>query len=237
MVSETGNIAERLGAVRARIAAAAARAGRRAEDVTLVAVSKTKPLEMVEACVQAGHQVFGENYIQEAVRKIEQVRGRWPGLRWHFIGRLQRNKARKAVEYFNLIETLDSHVLAATLNRLGEETGRKVRALVQVNMGVERQKAGVAPEGLADLIRRVRDLEYLEVQGLMAIPPKVEGPHEARGWFRELRRLRDMVEEQEGVELPHLSMGMSNDFEIAIEEGATMVRVGTLIFGLRPPKD
>ncbi len=213
--------------VRERIARAAERAGRRPEDVLLVAVSKTVEAERVRAAVAAGITALGENRVQEARAKIAEI-GR-PAA-WHLIGHLQTNKARDAVELFDVIHSVDRVELARELDRRAHARDRVVRVLLQVNVGGEATKGGVAPAAVAETLEALVPLRNLAVRGLMTIPPEVERAEEARGWFQALRKLA------ERHALPELSMGMSGDFEVAVEEGATMVRVGTAIFGPRPPR-
>jgi pyridoxal phosphate enzyme (YggS family) len=207
-------------AVRQRIAGACARAGRSAADVTLIAVSKTFPAEAIDAVVAAGVRAVGENKVQEAREKRPVVTA---SAEWHLIGHLQSNKAKEAVRLFDVIHTIDSIALAEKVARNAE--GRQ-SILLQVNVGGESQKSGVDPSELESFNRLVSALPELHVRGLMTIPPVAE-PEQTRHHFRELRRMRD------DLGLEHLSMGMSEDFEIAIEEGATMVRVGRAIFGSR----
>ncbi len=214
----------RLRAVAEQIARAAAAAGRAPEEVTLVAVSKTHSAEAVEAALAAGQRVFGENRVQEAKSKFPRIRDAHPDLRLHLIGPLQTNKARDAVELFDCIETIDRPKLAHALAREAARTGRCPDCLVQVNTGEEPQKAGVVPDAAGALIHLVRDELGLPLRGLMCIPPLAEpaAPHFAL--LRELARAHD---------LPVLSMGMSADFETAIQLGSTHVRLGTAIFGPR----
>jgi pyridoxal phosphate enzyme (YggS family) len=230
-------IEERLAAVRARVAAAARRAGRDPAEVTLVGVSKRIRAEAVVAAVKAGLGHVGENYVQEAAAKIAAVAERTAAPpRWHLVGRLQRNKARDAVLLFDLIETLDRIDLARELARRAEAAGRRLPVLLQVNLSREPQKGGVAPEGAEDLLGSCAELPALEVCGLMTVPAADPDPEAARCCFTRLRELReDLRERPAGAGLVHLSMGMSADFEVAVEEGATIVRVGTAIFGARPP--
>jgi pyridoxal phosphate enzyme (YggS family) len=213
--------------VRERIARAAERAGRRPDDVLLVAVSKTVEAERVRAAVAAGITALGENRVQEARAKIAEI-GR--PVAWHLIGHLQTNKARDAVELFDVIHSVDRIELARELDRRAHARDRVVKVLLQVNAGGEATKGGVAPEAVAETLEALATLRNLAVRGLMTIPPEVERAEEARGWFQALRKLA------ERHALPELSMGMSGDFEVAVEEGATMVRVGTAIFGPRPPR-
>lgn len=223
--------AERVAEVRGRIEAAARRAGRGADEIELIAVSKTHSVEAILAVAEAGVGVFGENRVQEAETKIPRL----SGFRWHFIGRLQRNKARKAVELFEMIHSVDSIRLGRTLARLGRERNRPVEGLIEVNLGGEESKGGVDPEDLEALVEALTIEEGLRIRGLMTVPPFAEDPEESRPYFRQLAELSRQVEARgvPGVSLEHLSMGMSADFEVAIEEGATMIRVGTALFGPR----
>ncbi|MDQ7006652.1 MAG: YggS family pyridoxal phosphate-dependent enzyme [Acidobacteriota bacterium] len=225
------NTSARVGEVLEKIDRAARRAGRDPAEIELIAVSKTHSVEQIDAVRAAGVQSFGENRIQEALAKI----ARRPDLRWHFIGRLQRNKARRAVEHFVLIHSVDSLRLGEALDRIGGETGRVVEVLVEVNLGAEASKGGVCLDRLEDLVRGLARFEHLELRGLMTVPPPASDPEETRPFFRRLaeerRRLRALGLPRAGFE--HLSMGMSADFEVAIEEGATMVRIGSALFGPR----
>jgi pyridoxal phosphate enzyme (YggS family) len=213
--------------VRERIARAAERAGRRAADVLLIAVSKTVEAGRIRDAIAAGVAALGENRVQEARAKIAELGRPVP---WHLVGQLQTNKAKDAVELFQVIHSVDRLDLVRELDTRARQRGRPVDALVQVNVAAEARKGGVAPEGLADLLDAVGALDHVSVRGLMAIPPETAEPEAARVWFRALAKLR------ERHALAELSMGMSGDFEVAIEEGATMVRVGTAIFGPRPPR-
>ena len=226
------DVAANLGRVLEQIAAAARAAGRPPQSVQLVAVSKTKPAEMVRAAIEAGARIIGENYVQEAKGKIP-IAGK--GAAWHLIGHLQRNKAAEAVELFDMIETLDSTRLAKTLDRLGRERGLPIRTLIEVNTGGEATKSGVAPKDLTELIESLRSLEWVQVEGLMTVPPLQPDPEGVRPFFRTLRQIRDRLAPHAppNVRLEELSMGMSADFPVAISEGATMVRVGRAIFGER----
>ena len=222
-------IRERLTAVRRRIEAAAGRSGRAAESVTLVAVSKTMPVEAVRAAVAAGATILGENRVQEARDKIEALAG---AAEWHLIGHLQTNKVKLAVGLFERIHSLDSIRLAHELERHAVEAGRRVRCLVQVNVGDEAQKNGASEDEVRPLLEATNGMPHILVEGLMAIPPFLSDPEAVRPYFRRLRALRDDLA-SDGFSLPDLSMGMTQDFEVAIEEGATLVRVGTAIFGPR----
>jgi pyridoxal phosphate enzyme (YggS family) len=222
-------IAQRLASVRGRIVDAASRAGRSARDVALVLASKTQPPEALAAAYRAGAREFGENYVQEAVRKREALAS-LTDIRWHLIGHLQTNKAKLAVRTFDVIQSLDSARLADALCRA--QKSARVRALIEVNLGGEMTKSGIAPAEIEPLIGAARD--KVELAGLMTIPPPAQDPERARRYFAELRELRDRLAGATGLGLSELSMGMSDDFELAIEEGATIVRVGRAVFGERP---
>ncbi len=222
--------AQRLSEIQSRIADAAARAGRDAREVTLIAVSKTHPVEAVREAVAAGVTDFGENRVQEAMTKIPFV----TSARWHLIGHLQSNKAKPAAEHFACVQSVDSAALAARLNRLAGEAGRTLSILLQVRLGDEDTKSGMEETDLVNVFREAREMPHLRVAGLMAIPPFLENPEDVRPFFRRLREWRDAINERfPETPLDELSMGMSHDFEVAIEEGATMVRVGTALFGSR----
>ena len=227
------DVAGRLDEVRARMGAAALRAGRRPEEVLLVAVTKTVPASVVAAALAAGQRVFGENRVQEALAKAAAC---GPGATWHLIGHLQGNKAKPAARLFDVVESLDSPGLAAELDRRAREAGRRLRVLIQVKVGDEPTKSGVPPGEAPALIEAASRLPGLEVAGLMAIPPPSAAAGDSRRWFALLRALR---ERWDGACCPRgtlreLSMGMSDDYEVAIEEGATIVRVGSALFGPRP---
>ncbi len=228
-----GTVAENIEAIRARMRAAAQRCGRDPHSVRLVAVSKRQPLAAIREAMACGQMVFGENYLQEAEDKVAAV---GQGAIWHCIGHLQSNKARIAAEIFDCIETIDRLKLAKALETRLAELGKTMPALVQVNVGGEAQKAGVAPEDAGQLCRELQQFPHLKLQGLMTMPPFVENPEESRACFRQLRLLGEELAAQ-GLIGQHgpmqLSMGMSGDFEVAIEEGATLVRVGTALFGER----
>lgn len=217
------DVAANVGRVRERIARAAVRAGRDPASVVLIAAAKTKAAELVEAAIAAGVTDVGENYVQEAAAKRGMVRA---PAHWHMIGHLQRNKAARAVGLFDVIQTVDSLAMGQALARAGSERQLSVRVLVEVNIGEERSKSGVVPAAVPELVHRLRELPSLLVDGLMSIPP-IGSPDATRPFFRRLRRLGDELE------LAELSMGMTEDFEAAIEEGATMVRIGRAIFGQR----
>lgn len=227
----TPGIADRYRSVVDRVAEAAARAGRSPAEVTLVVAAKTFPAERVRAVVEAGAIDVGENYVQEAAAKAAVLPA---GVRWHMIGRLQRNKAKRAAALFDCIHSLDSVELARELDRAAGPSGRRIRCLVEVGFG-EATKGGVTADRVADFLGEVGALAGLSIDGLMAIPPAAESPQHARRFFAALRELRDRLQSLRlpGVVLKELSMGMSADFEAAVEEGATMIRVGTAIFGPR----
>lgn len=227
------SLAERVRAVRAGIAEAAGRVHRDPATVEIVAVTKTFPPEAVAAAIGAGCRHVGENYVQEARAKRP-----WAvdGAVWHLIGGLQTNKARAAVESFDWIQTVDSPRLAQAIDAEAARVGRQVPVLLQVNVAAEGHKRGTPPEDLLALAREVARLPALTLSGLMTIPPAGDHPEHARPHFRRLRELRDRVRDGLGVELTHLSMGMSDDFVIAVEEGATMVRLGRALFGPRGPR-
>jgi pyridoxal phosphate enzyme (YggS family) len=230
-VTERASIGDRISAVLERVARASARAGRRPGEVRLVAVSKTQSLDRVAEAVSAGIGVFGENYVQEAEEKIRA----FPGAEWHLIGKLQGNKVRKAVSLFGWIQTVDSPRLMREVSRRSAEAGRTMPVLLEVNLAGETEKAGVPPEEIPVLLEAAAGLPGIRVRGLMAIPPLTAEPEESRPYFSRMRELLERVAPRGKAsgEMTELSMGMSNDFEVAIEEGATMVRVGTAIFGSR----
>ena len=227
-------LAQRLARVRGQIAAAAERSGRQAHDVTLIAISKTHPSAVVRELIELGATDIGENRVQEAEKKIVEV-GR-DKARWHLVGHLQANKAKRAVNLFDVIHSIDSIDLARRLDRLCVEEGRdKLSILVQVDLGQEETKSGIDESELDQLVEDILPLSRLELIGLMTLPPFFENPEGSRPFFRRLRELRVQLRERGAFadRKGELSMGMTNDFEVAIEEGATMVRVGTAIFGER----
>ncbi|MGA8141962.1 MAG: YggS family pyridoxal phosphate-dependent enzyme [Desulfobaccales bacterium] len=223
-------IAQHLEEVKGRIAAAARGAGRDPTLVRLVAVSKTVPLEHIQAAVAAGQLLFGENYLQEARPKIAAL---GPALSWHFIGHLQSNKAKAAAGLFDVIHGVDSLKLAQALDSAAASKGDIQKILIQINLAGEASKSGAAPETVPGLLRELGRLPHLQVLGLMTLPPWLADPEAVRPYFRALRELRDRLEADLRQPLPELSMGMSGDFEAAVAEGATLVRVGTAIFGSR----
>jgi PLP dependent protein len=217
-----------------KILKAAARVGRRPEDIRLVAVSKTVGADSIRQALEAGQRIFGENRAQEALEKISELRSEDANRKpeWHFIGHLQRNKAKFATGAFDLIHSVDSIALADELQRQAEKNNIVQRILVEIKLSEEDSKHGADEEGLEPMLEHITNLKNLKLEGLMTIPPFFADPEMARPYFRRLRDLRDDLQNK-GFRLPELSMGMSNDFEVAIEEGATLVRVGTAIFGER----
>ena len=224
------NLAANLETIQQRIRAACDRADREPNSVTLLAVSKTHPPETIKAAADCGQIFFGENKVQEAKAKIPLCPGK---LRWHFIGHLQSNKCRDAVELFEMIQSVDSLALAQEINKRAEQAARRMPVLMEVNVAGEASKFGYQPERLLVDLKEINLLPRLEIRGLMTVPPWSPEAEESRPHFRRLRELKERAEAVLGVPLSHLSMGMSGDFEIAIEEGATMVRVGTALFGPR----
>ena len=226
-------IKERLEQIKERIRKAAEKSGRNPKDIRLVAVSKTMSADKVRAAIEAGADILGENYIQEAGEKIGQLSG-YPAS-WHFIGHLQRNKAKYAVRLFDLIHSVDSLKLARELDKQAAKIGKVQDILVQINIGEEASKSGAHSEEAESLIRDIGLLENLSVKGLMSIPPFYNEPEKVRPCFSRLRELRDATERAAlpNISMHELSMGMTGDFETAIGEGATLVRIGTAIFGER----
>jgi len=227
------SIADNLLRVKERMAEAAIRCGRAPDSVKLVGVTKNVDVHRIGEAVSAGLEILGENYVQEAQKKIEQVTEQ---VSWHFIGRLQTNKAKYAVKLFDLIQSVDSIKLADELNRRAQRLGRGIPVIIQVNLAGEASKGGVQPLECIPLIRHISEFSNLQINGLMTMPPFFNQPERARQYFLQLRELSlEIVEAQlPGVKIKELSMGMSGDFEVAIEEGATLIRVGTAIFGERP---
>ncbi len=239
-MSGDASIAANARGVLDRAVAAARRAARDPAEVRLVAVTKAVPAERILEAIDAGLRVFGENYVQEAARKIAAVRANAPArageVAWHFIGKLQRNKARHAVGAFEVIHSVDSLGLAREIDRRAQAGGLTQRILLEVNLGRETTKAGFTPEGALAEAGAIESLASLRLLGLMTVPPAAEDPEESRPHFRTLRELRDEIRRRglAGEGFRDLSMGMTHDFEVAIEEGATWIRVGTAIFGERP---
>lgn len=227
------SIGDRLLDIKRRIETAARRSGRPPEAVRLVAVAKTHPAELVRCAIAAGVTIVGENYIQEASNKFDALIDQM--VSWHFIGHLQRNKAKYAVRMFDLIHTVDSIKLARELEHQAQKAGKVQDVLVQVNIGGEASKSGVAEQALADLLYGIHNLPHIRVRGLMTLPPFFDDPEGARPCFAAMRRLSERVRSWviPNIEMAELSMGMTGDFETAVEEGATLVRIGTAIFGER----
>jgi pyridoxal phosphate enzyme (YggS family) len=222
-------IRERFTIVQARVGAAAYKAGRDASSIRLVLASKTQPSESIRAAANAGARDFGENYVQEAIAKRAELSD-LTEIRWHLIGHLQTNKVKVAATAFALIHSVDSVRLAEALARA--QPSSRVHALIEVNLGGESSKTGVAPDGVAAILDAARD--KVEIDGLMTIPPPAASAEAARPYFARLRELRDRLARQSGYALSELSMGMTDDFEVAVEEGATIVRIGRAVFGERP---
>lgn len=219
--------------IRKKIAQAAERSGRSPEKVDLLAVSKRVDIKRIQEAFQSGQYIFGENYLQEAQEKIKQLDSK---IFWHFIGHLQSNKAKLAAQLFQMIETVDRLKIARALNKHAEELDKILDILVQINIGEEKQKSGVLPQDAENLIKDLRDLKNIRVRGLMTIPPFVADPEETRPFFKSLKKMADRFNDQgyfANSDNVVLSMGMSDDFMIAVEEGSTLVRVGTAIFGAR----
>jgi pyridoxal phosphate enzyme (YggS family) len=226
-------IAENLCEIREKIAAACMRVGRNIGSVELIAVSKTFAAEDIVSAIDAGQRVFGESRQQEAAPKIQQLPA---GLEWHFIGRVQSNKVRKILPLFGFVHAVDSLDLAEIMDRIAGELGLRPKVFLQVNLATEQSKGGFGEAELRNSMDRFAGLKYVNPVGLMTIPPAADDAEDSRHWFKKLRQLRDELTEDHDLALPYLSMGMSGDFEIAIEEGATHVRVGSAIFGKREYK-
>jgi len=222
-------IRENLFKVRERIERAAQKAGRDPSGVNLVVVSKTVEVSRIKEAIEAGVLILGENYVQEAQKKIEAI---GKPVSWHFIGHLQSNKARYAVRLFDVVHSTDSIPLAEELDRRSEQEKRMIKVMIEVNLSKEATKFGTDEERVLNLAKRIQGLKHLFLEGLMTMPPYFDSPEMSRPYYRALRELKERMI-KEGVPMKELSMGMSNDFEIAIEEGATYVRIGTAIFGPR----
>jgi pyridoxal phosphate enzyme (YggS family) len=224
------SISENLERVRERIAQAAAKTNRAIEEIQLVAITKTHPAEKVREAIEAGQTLFGESRVQEARVKIPELPS---NVRWHFVGHLQKNKVRHALPLFELIHSVDSLALAQDIDRIATEEGLHPRVLLEVNVAGEGSKFGFAPHRLREEIETLLALQRLSIEGLMCIPPAAEKAEASRKYFVDLRELRDALESEFNLELPQLSMGMTQDYTVAVEEGAALVRVGTAIFGER----
>jgi pyridoxal phosphate enzyme (YggS family) len=230
------SVSENVAVVRDRIAAAARRAGRPAEAIALMAVSKTQPPQRIREAYNAGVRIFGENRVQEFAAKVDALRDLHDA-QWHMIGHLQTNKAARTVELFRAVDSVDSLKLAEKLDAAARTIARKLDVLIEINVGGEAAKSGTAPgsPALEELLTAAPRLEALVFLGLMTVPPFTDDPEGARPYFRTLRELRDAIAARKlpGISMDHLSVGMSNDFDVAVEEGSTCVRVGTAIFGER----
>ena len=227
------SISDNLNVLERRIAAACARAGRSRSDITLIAVTKTHTAAEVDEAIRAGITQVGENRVQEAIAKKPQVTLRAP---WHLVGSLQTNKVKRALELFDVVQSVDSLHLAQEIQLRCEQMDKRVSALIEVNTSGESSKHGVQPDAVPELVAEVLKLDRLQLAGLMTIGPglAIDNPEASRPCFRVLKTLAEDCRQRFGVPLPHLSMGMSSDFEVGIEEGATIVRIGTAIFGPRP---
>jgi len=225
-------IADNIASIQERISKSALRAGRDPAEIRLVAASKTISAESIQEAIAAGVTILGENYMQEARNKIARIEKQ---VEWHFIGHLQSNKAKYAVDLFSMIQSVDRLALAEELGQEANKRGKIVPVLIQVNISGEESKSGIDPQETLQLLERIAALQHLAVQGLMTMPPWFEDPEDARPYFSAMRKLREKLSREKipGVALQELSMGMSGDFEVAIEEGATLVRIGTAIFGPR----
>ena len=232
-VEKMQSIKDRLENVKGRIEKAAMDCGRNPNSVRLIAVSKTVPPATVQAAIEAGATILGENYVQEAREKISTLSDF--DISWHFIGHLQSNKAKYAVKLFDLIHSVDSIKLARELNKQAQKSGKIQKILIQINISQEKTKSGIPVDDTADIIQAISEFENIKIKGLMTMPPFFNQPDRVRPFFAALRELRDQLADRAipGVALEELSMGMTGDFEVAIAEGATMVRVGTAIFGER----
>jgi PLP dependent protein len=226
------SLIERISSIYKKMSHAAMRTGRNPEDVSLIAVTKTVDVRKIREAIEAGLRTFGENRVQEAREKIESLAAVSERMQWHLIGHLQRNKAKQAVRLFDLIHTLDSVDLAREIDRQAGIAGKVQEVLIEVKLSPEETKQGIPRHELMALLDALHEMKHLNIRGLMTMPPFFAEAHEARPYFRELCELKDKAR-TEGFDLPELSMGMSHDFEVAIEEGSTMVRIGTAIFGER----
>jgi PLP dependent protein len=231
MPQQTSSIASNLAGIRERIARAAERAGRRAEEIILVAVSKTFPAEAICAAYEVGLREFGENRVQEFEAKHPKLTDL--DATWHLIGHLQSNKAKRAAQLFSRVDSVDSLALAQKLDLAADDDEKRLPVLIEVHLGGESTKSGVAEADLPALAEGISALAHLDFRGLMTVPPYSEDAERVRPYFRKLRELRDQLSQRLGIRLPTLSMGMSHDFEVAIEEDSTEIRIGTALFGQR----
>lgn len=229
----SSNITDNIAIINEKISKATKRSGRDPKEITLLAVTKNVELARIKKAISAGVRLFGENYIQEAKEKIEKIRR--SSVVWHFIGHLQKNKVKYAIELFDMIQTVDSFELAKEIDKKAKNP---IDILIEVSIAGEKSKAGIKKDRVIDLARKISELKNLSLKGLMTIPPYSDNPQLSRPYFVTLRRLAERVNKERisGVTMNTISMGMSNDFEVAIEEGSTMVRIGTAIFGERPEK-
>ncbi|MBN1381489.1 MAG: YggS family pyridoxal phosphate-dependent enzyme [Deltaproteobacteria bacterium] len=227
------SIKDNIEQIRMNIEAAALKSGRKVSDVRLMAVTKTVDDARIMEAIDAGIDLIGENYVQEAQRKIEIIGN---AVQWHFIGRLQTNKAKYAVRLFDMIHSVDRIALAAELDKRAKAAGCIIPILIEVNLSGETTKSGVPKDGVFDLVRQTAGLDNIAVEGLMTMPPWSDNPEDSRPYFAQLRALKEAIAAKQliGVEMQELSMGMSADYEVAVEEGATIIRIGTSIFGERP---
>lgn len=227
------NIKENLDEINRQILETAKACNRSSDAVKLIAVSKRKSVEKIKDAIEAGAGHFGENYIQEAVEKIDIIANK--SITWHFIGHLQSNKAKFAVKYFDYIHTVDKLKLAKEINKQAKKINKIQKILLQINIGEELTKSGARIENAIDLVKQIHGFENLSIEGLMCMPPFFDDPEKARSYFRQLVQIKKKIMDEsfDSVSMGHLSMGMSSDFKVAIEEGSTMVRVGTSIFGSR----
>ena len=226
------DISANLAHIQEQIAQACKKCGRDINDVRLVAVSKKKPASNVEAAIEAGHKLFGESYVQECVAKIDEVKG---DAEWHFIGGLQSNKVKYLRGKVKMIHSVDRLSLAKEIDRQWGKSDSCVDVLIQVNLGEEESKSGTTADEVISLVRQISELKNLRIKGLMALPPWEADPEDVRPYFRQLREIAEKINDLQlpNVSMQELSMGMSHDFEVAIEEGSTMIRIGTAIFGAR----
>lgn len=225
-------VKENIASIKSRIKNAAEKSGRNFEDISLVAVTKTISPEIIQEAVNAGITFLGENKVQEARDKIDKIKG---DVEWHLIGHLQRNKVKMALELFSLIQSVDSFALAEEIQKRAQQMQKSIDILVQVNIGLEKTKYGINPANTENFIESIASFENLNIKGLMAIAPFKENPEDVRPYFRQMQSIFESIKQKspKNVEMQYLSMGMSNDFEVAIEEGSNMIRVGTAIFGAR----
>ncbi len=227
------DIKENLEKIYETIKKSAEKVGRNPNEIILLGASKTQPVEKIIEAYNAGLKYFGENKVQEGMKKIDELKPKYPDIHWHFIGGLQTNKAKYVVKYFELIHSVDRKSLVDEIDKRAKKIDKVQECLIEVNIGDEETKYGVNPENLEELYEYCLSKENIKILGLMCIPPYSEDKEQSRRYFIKLRELKEKLEDKYKVKLPHLSMGMSDDFDIAIEEGATIVRVGTAIFGER----